>query len=177
MRKIKLYIATSINGYIAKSDGSVGWLDTIPNPNPTDYGYFDFLKSVDTTLMGNATYQQILGFDVPFPYADKINYVFSRTQSGVDEYATFVSENIVEFVQELTTQEGKDIWLVGGGELNGFFLKNGLIDEMIVSVMPMVLGSGIPLFGTGVKDVEIPFGLKEVVSFETGAVQLVYEKH
>ncbi len=176
MRKIKLYIATSIDGFIAKSDGSVGWLDTIPHPENEDYGYFDFYKSIDTTLMGNATYQQILTFDVPFPYSDKKNYVFSRTHSADNEDVSFVSENIGEFIQKLKTQKGSDIWLIGGGNLNAFFLQNNLIDEMIISVMPVVLGSGIPLFGASAKDVEIQFVLKETISFESGVVQLVYEK-
>ena len=176
MRKIVLYIATSIDGFIAKSDGSVEWLETIPNPTKTDYGYYEFYDSIDTTLMGNATYQQVLSFDIPFPYSGKTNYVFSRTQHADNEDVKFISKDIVEFVKELKAQVGNDVWLVGGGNLNAFFLENGLIDKMIVSVMPIVLGSGIPLFGANAKDVEVQFSLKKTTSFESGVVQLVYER-
>jgi len=174
MRKIKLYIAVSIDGYIAQSDGGVGWLDEVPNPNQADYGYFDFYKSIDTTLMGNATYRQILTFDIPFPYADKVNYVFSRTAQEDNQDVKFVQKNVADFVSELKSQEGGDIWLVGGGQLNAAFLKDGLIDEMIISIMPIVLGSGLPLFA--VQDVKDMFTLKKVVSFQSGVVQTIYEK-
>ncbi|MGB1241027.1 MAG: dihydrofolate reductase family protein [Chitinophagales bacterium] len=174
MRKIKLYIAISIDGYIAQSDGGVAWLDEVPNPDQTDYGYFDFYKSIDTTLMGNATYQQIRTFDIPFPYPDKVNYVFSRKEQVDNEDVRFVRKNAVDFVEELQSQKGGDIWLIGGGQLNAVFLKYGLIDEMIVSIMPIVLGSGIPLFAA--QDIKDMFTLKKVVSFQSGVVQTTYKK-
>ncbi len=174
MRKIKLYIAVSIDGYIAQSDGGVAWLDEIPNPDQTDYGYFDFYKSIDTTLMGNATYQQILTFDIPFPYADKTNYVFSRKEQVDNEDVKFVRKNVSDFVEELQSQKGGDIWLIGGGQLNAAFLEEGLIDEIIVSIMPIVLGSGMPLFA--VQNIKSRFNLKKVVSFQSGVVQTTYEK-
>lgn len=173
MRKIKLYIAISLDGYIAKSNGSIDWLDAVPNPDKSDYGYYSFYDSIDTTLMGNATYQQVRSFDIPFPYPDKTNFVFSQTPQKDNSDVKFVYENVLKFVEDLKSQKGSDIWLIGGGSLNAFFLKHDLIDEMIVSIMPIILGSGIPLFAS--KDVEIPLNLKEVLSFESGVVQLVYQ--
>lgn len=78
MRKIILYIATSVNGYIAKSDGSVDWLESIPNPNKDDYGCPKFYSSIDTTILGYNTYKQIINWDIEFPYKEKTNYVLTR---------------------------------------------------------------------------------------------------
>jgi dihydrofolate reductase len=78
MRKIVLYIAASLDGKIARKDGDVKWLDEFSDPEQMDYGYNDFLNSIDTTLMGNNTYKQLLGFGIDFPYRGKTNYVFTR---------------------------------------------------------------------------------------------------
>jgi dihydrofolate reductase len=175
MRNLILYIATSLDGFIARLDGRVDWLDAIPNPNQLDYGYADFYGSVDTTLMGNTTYQAVLDFGGEFPYADKTNYVFSRQTDVADtQYIQYVTDNAVDFVTDLKQKEGKDIWLVGGGQLNASLLKAGLIDKMIISIAPVVLGTGIPLFGSEVLD--SLFTLEKSDVFSTGFVQLVYAK-
>src|SRR5664279_1394932 len=123
MRKIKLYIAVSLDGKIAKPDGDVKWLDKIPNPDHLDYGYSDFLKSIDTTLMGNYTYKQLLGFGIDFPYGGKANYVFTRnTELKEDENVKYISTDPVSFVKDLKSSTGGDIWLIGGGEVNSLFL-------------------------------------------------------
>jgi dihydrofolate reductase len=82
MRSLKLYIAISLDNHIARSNGSVDWLESVPNPEQHDYGYQTFYDSIDTTLMGFNTYQEILNFGVYFPYPDKSNYVFSRRKPG-----------------------------------------------------------------------------------------------
>lgn len=145
MRKLLLYIATSIDGYIAKDDGSVGWLDELPHPEGEDYGYAQFYESIDTTLMGNKTYQQVLGFG-DFPYQGKENYVFSRQSHPSAEHVQFVTDDPAAFVGLLKGQQGGDIWLVGGGQLNTVMLDAGLIDEILLFQMPVALGSGIALF-------------------------------
>lgn len=145
MRKLLLYIATSIDGYIAASDGSVGWLDEVPHPEGEDYGYAEFYAGIDTTLMGNATYQQVLGFG-DFPYQGKENYVFSRQSYPNTEHVQFLQHDPAAFVNSLKHKTGGDIWLVGGGMLNTVMLDAGLIDEILLFQMPMVLGSGIALF-------------------------------
>lgn len=145
-RKIILYIACSLDGKIADRTGGVSWLESLPNPDQTDYGYTDFLATVDTTIMGNKTYQQILGFDIDFPYREKINYVVTRDKSLVkDEYVQYVSEGICDFIKELKQKPGKDIWCIGGGELIAMLLNHALLDEVRVFIMPVILGSGVPL--------------------------------
>ncbi len=174
MRKIKLYIAISLNGKIARQDGSVDWLEAIPNPDKTDHGYSDFYESIDTTIQGNNTYQQIISWGIDFPYADKKNYVFSR-KKGLENtpYVEFISENHLVFIEELKEQPGKDIWLIGGGTINTMFLNNKLIDEIQVFVMPIILSQGIELFEALPKETNLK--LIESKSYSTGAVELKYE--
>lgn len=174
MRKVKLYIAISLNGKIAKLDGSVNWLESLPNPEKIDYGYSDFYKTIDTTIQGNRTYKHILSWGIDFPYSDKKNYVFTRQQGLKDtKFVEFVSKNPVEFTRELKSKGGKDIWLVGGGELNTLFLSNCLVDEIQVFVMPIILDEGIDLFNTLPADINLK--LIESKSYSTGAVELRYE--
>ena len=175
MRKIKLYIAVSIDGFIADKNGRVEWLENLPNPDFLDYGYFDMYNSIDTTLMGNITYQQVLGFDMPFPYSDKTNFVFTRNQSLTeDENVTFVNDNIIDFVKKMKSKKGKSIWLIGGGQVNSILLNANLIDEMIVSYMPIVLGDGVPLFSSNTQLKS--FRLLKSETFSTGVVSLTYVK-
>ncbi len=141
MRKVKLFIASSLDGYIAKEDGTVDWL-----PENTDSGYDQFYSSIDTVLMGKKTYEQILTFG-KFPYKDKISYVFTRNpeQKKKDENVEFTSE-VEEFTKKLISSSGKDIWLVGGSDITSTFFNLKFVDELILSVIPVVLGKGIPLF-------------------------------
>ncbi len=175
MRKIKLYIAISLDNYIARADGDINWLESFPTPEGEDFGYGTLMANVDTTLMGNKTYQQVLGFDMPFPYTGCENYVFTRQQDlKSDENVQFVSSDAVSFIQDLKSKPGKDIWLIGGGQLNTLLLNADLIDEMIITVLPIILGEGIPLFGPTAK--EKVFHLEEAKTFENGFVQMIYRK-
>ena len=172
MRKIKLYIATSLNGKIAKLDGSVEWLESIPNPEKTDHGYTDFLQAIDTTIMGRKTYDQLLSWG-PFPYPDKTNFVFtnnSKLENSDD--VEFVSAEHVEFAKALKNQPGKDIWLVGGGTLNTTFLNANLIDEIQLFVMPIIIPQGIELFCNIPQETRLE--LVESKTYSTGAVELKY---
>lgn len=175
MRKVKLYIAVSIDGLIADKDGGIDWLNALPNPDNLDYGYFEMYNSIDATLMGNITYQQVLGFDIPFPYSDKQNFVFTRNQSLTkDENVTYISDDIVNFVNDLKVKEGKSIWLIGGGKINTILLNANLIDEMIITYIPTVLGEGIPLFTS---DLQLKsFRLLKSEIHNTGVVSLTYVK-
>lgn len=175
MRKVKLYIAVSIDGFIADKNGSVTWLEEFPNPDRLDYGYFAMYDSIDTTLMGNATYQQVLGFDIPFPYSDKQNFVFTRNNAVTkDDNVTFISDDIIGFIKTLKQKKGKSIWLIGGGQINTILLDADLIDEMIISYMPIVLGEGIPLFASATQLKS--FRLLKSEIFGTGVVSLTYVK-
>jgi len=147
MKKLILYIAASLDGKIAKPDGDVAWLEQLPNPDQSDYGYTDFYKTLDTTLMGRKTYDQVLGFDLKDPlYPKTTNYVFTTQKDNPVEGFEFVNEDPVTFTKKLKQQAGKDIWLIGGATINTPLFNAGLIDEMMVFVMPIVLGDGIPLF-------------------------------
>ena len=175
MRKVILYIAVSLDHYIARKNGAVDWLENaVEHIKDEDYGYKAFYDGIDTTLMGRKTFDEILGFDVPFPYPDKSNYVFTSNNEFEHEYAQGIKENASAFLQQLKQEAGKDIWLVGGGRLITDFAENGLIDEMILTVFPILLGEGIPLF--------LPFQngssytLKENKSYTNGIVQLHYQK-
>ena len=133
----------SLDGYIAGPNGELDWLEA---GGGLDYGYDDFYASIDTTLMGNATYPVTLTVDT-FPYPEKTNYIFTRSTPPPDTpHVRFISGDIAGFVGALKEAPGKDIWLVGGGQINTIMLNAGLIDELILTVFPLVLGRGIPLF-------------------------------
>ncbi len=147
MKKIILYIATSLNGYIAKANGSVDWLEGIPNPHNENYGYNDLLDLIDTTIQGNNTYRQILDWGIDFPYKGKDNYVITQNANLVsDENVTYISSDHLNFIEKLKNGSGKNIWLVGGGKVNSLLLNNGLIDEIHQFIMPIVIEDGIKLF-------------------------------
>ena len=146
MRKIKLYIAQSMDGYIAEMDGGLDWLMNHPNPEQTDYGYADFYKTVDTLLMGARTYESIVAMDLSWPYEDSQTYVVTHNPIPTQENRSSISSNVIERIKQLKSYPGKDIWIVGGGELISTLLSHQLIDSMIITTMPILLGGGIPLF-------------------------------
>ena len=144
MRKINLFIASSLDGYIARSDGSVDWL-----PENTASGYERFIKSIDTVVMGKKTYDQVLTFG-DYPYKDKKSYVLTRSNDyRYNENIEFVLD-AEKLVKALLSDTGTNIWLIGGAEVISTFVNLGFVDEIILSIVPVVLGKGIPLF----KDIE-----------------------
>ncbi|MBK5719571.1 dihydrofolate reductase [Dysgonomonas sp. Marseille-P4677] len=153
MRKIKLYIASSIDGYIADLDGGLDWLSKYPITPEFNYGYDIFFESVDSVIMGGRTYRDILNMDVIYPYESKTSYVITRNKiSSLKENIRFITNNVIETISDLKEKEGKDIWLVGGGEIISMLLSHDLIDEMIITYIPTILGDGIPLFLKSKKD-------------------------
>ncbi len=174
MRKVQLYIAASLDGYIARKDGGIDWLSAVEKKGE-DYGYGEFIASVDATLMGRKTFEQVLSFEGEFPYMGKENYVFSRSrrdQGGVP--VQMVNDGPAAFVGQLKNKPGGNIWLIGGGQLNTVLLNAGLIDELILSVIPVILGEGIPLFDGQPEEARLR--LRRQQAFDTGLVQLVYER-
>ena len=173
MRKIKLYIAISLNGKVARPDGEVDWLDAIPNPDQLDYGYFAFYDTIDTTIQGYNTYQKVLDWGVEFPYKDKTNYVLTRqSDRKPNEHVTFLHENPIAFIRDLKSQEGKDIWLIGGGQVNTILWNENLIDEIWMYVMPIVIPDGIDLFAFLPNESQVQ--LMDSKSYPNGVVELKY---
>jgi dihydrofolate reductase len=169
VRRIKLFIATSLDGFIARADGGVDWLYT-----DGDYGMRDFFASVDTTLIGRKTHDRMVAWGHP-SYPGMKNYVFSRDRRADDGVpVTFVSGDIEQFVGSLRRAPGKDIWLVGGADLVDTFREHDLIDDVILSVHPVLLGDGIRLFPD--RHEPFPLELTRCVEYERGLVQLSYRK-
>lgn len=176
MKKVKLYIAISLDGYIARKDGSIDWLEALPNPNKIDYGYMDFYESIDTVIMGRKTYDQILGFDVPWPYEKCTTYLATRESDYTPPtpQTKVIQGEIGAATRSILQEGGKDIWLVGGGQLVAYYLNEGLIDEMMLFIIPTIIGEGIHLFPSPVN--ESSFKLHKTEHYETGAALLHYTK-
>ena len=167
MRKVTLYIAASLDGYIAGPEDDLDWLEA---GGSLEYGYKDFYDSIDTTLMGNSTYKVVLTAAEAFPYPEKTNFVFTRGPLPPDtQHVRFVSGDIVAFVGTMKDGPGKGIWLVGGGQINTAMVNAGLIDEIILTVFPIILGEGLPLFAPGAD--LTTFKTVGCKSYETGLVQ------
>ena len=167
-------MAISLDGKIAMPDGGVEWLETIPMPEDGDYGYTSFYASIDTTIQGYSTYQQLMNWDFDFPYPDKKNYVVT-TKQGLSNttYVEFIAQDHIAFIKNLKASEGKDIWLVGGGKLNAMLLEANLIDEIQLFIMPIVLTKGIDMFSMLPNE----YGLKLIESkvYANGVVETRYE--
>jgi dihydrofolate reductase len=148
MGKVVFYGAISLDGYLARENHSLDWLFGTEGEHET--GYQEFYDSIDTILMGRSTYDQI-GILSPdnFMYEGKECYVFSRTLKGSTENVNFINEDIVGFTQSLKEQEGKRIWIVGGGEVLQPLLKAKLVDEFIIQIAPTIIGRGIKMFVPG----------------------------
>lgn len=175
MRKIKLYIASSIDGYIARPDGDLDWLTKYPITPDLNYGYDKFFDSVDAVIMGGRTYRDILNMDVIYPYKDKRSYVITQNKINTpQENIHFISDTIIEIVSDLKEKEGKDIWLVGGGEIISLLLSHDLVDEMIITCIPTLLGDGIPLFPKTKK--ESTWKLIKNQSYVNGITYTEYQK-
>ncbi|MAS93991.1 MAG: diacylglycerol kinase [Verrucomicrobiales bacterium] len=143
-----VYIAASLDGYIATVDGGIDWLEDAPNPSGGDFGFADFICQIDALVMGRGTFEKVLEFD-HWPYTHPV-FVVSNSLGSVPEHlegkASIVSGSPSEVVKELAA-EGLENLYIDGGKVIQSFLKDDLIDELIVTRFPKLLGSGIPLFG------------------------------
>jgi dihydrofolate reductase len=176
-RNIIVYITTSADGFIARTDGSIDWLDR-PRPKG-NYGMGAFYKSIDTILWGRKTCDMALDFQkkrMPGSAFDTNvkNYVFtsSLTQSTAPAGVEFVNEPIKEFAGRLREQKGKDIWIMGGAGIIASFLDEGEIDEFMIHVIPKFIGEGIPLIAPDRRTV--PLKLISCTKFTDGVVRLHY---
>jgi len=177
MSKVILYIASSIDGFIARGNGSLDWLDNLPNPDNIDHGYNELLADIDTIIMGRKTYDILIGFGIDWPYTNKKTYIVSKnSELTISTPNTFlVNDELNTLTHHIKLSNSKNCWLVGGGELIHFYLNNNLVDKMIISIAPVVLGEGIPLF-VG-KSLPSNWMLVDVEKFNTGIVNLTYNKN
>ncbi|MGL4317083.1 MAG: dihydrofolate reductase family protein [Pseudomonas sp.] len=165
------YVAASLDGYIARPDGRVDWLEAL-QASGADHGYSAFYDGIDALLMGRMTFDTLQSFDGPWPYAGKPCTVLTRNPleqlpDGVSMRHCTPAEALADFAE----QGHRRVWLVGGGSLAGNCFAAGLLDELVVSLVPYLLGAGIPLFSTGL---ERQLTLHEQRSFASGVVQLHY---
>ena len=167
------YVAASLDGYIATPDGKVDWLSVVDQPGE-DYGYADFLKSVEVLFMGSKTYEQVLGFG-DWPYPDKTTYVFSkRDLKPVNQTVKIISMSPDLLVEQVNNAGVKHAWLVGGASLASSFRKYNRISKFIISIIPIVLGEGVRMLKpAGTRE---SMELIESKTYEMGLVQLTYVK-
>jgi dihydrofolate reductase len=170
-RKIILYIAMSLDGYIAKPNDDLSFLSIVEKEGE-DYGYNDFVATVDTVLIGRKTYDWVTK-QVEFPHADKTAYVITRTPRPSIGNTFFYTGDIVELINKLKSEPGRNIFCDGGAEIVNELLKNNLIDELILSVIPVLVGEGTRLFKEGRP--ERALKLIAAKTFESGLVQLRYQ--
>jgi dihydrofolate reductase len=168
MRRVRLFIATSLDGYIAGRDDDLGW-----RFDDADYGYAAFYQSIDTVLVGRRTYEVAQSL-AEWPYAGRRVVVFTRAgEARVTSPDTVATPRPpADIVAELRARPGKDLWLVGGGALVNSFMAAGLIDDVIVSIHPVLLGDGIPLVGRGAP--RMPLALVGERRYPSGLMQLTY---
>jgi len=171
MRKVTFSVANSLDNYIARKDGAVDWL--LLDEEATS-GLAEFWKTIDAVVIGRKTYEPVLKSGTPFPaYPGVKNYVLSRTlQQSPDKNLEIIREDAVKFVRKLKTEEGRDIFVMGGGSLAKPLFEANLIDEIGVNIQPMLLGSGIPLFHEMKQQIDLD--LIECKTFKNGCVSITY---
>ncbi len=166
--KVRLYVATSLDGFVAGPDHGLDWLFT-----DGDYGFKAFYGAVGGLVMGRKTYDVVRGFG-EWPYTDRPCWVFSRRPAVAHAGVRFVAGRPSDLIDEIAEEAGGPIWLVGGGEITAEFMVAGLVDELILSIHPIILGDGVRLFHRGIPRMDL-----ELVNSETwasGLVQLTYAR-
>lgn len=170
-RKLILYIACSLDGYIASKNDNIDFLNTVAVEGE-DYGYGEFINSVDTVIVGRKTYDKVLSMGYDFPHADKESYIITRTQKDPIGNIHFYNGSLKELVENLKTKPGKNIFCDGGAEIVNLLLKDQLFDELYISIIPCLLGSGTKLFNE--INVESQIKLIDSTAYKSGLVQLHY---
>ena len=175
MRKISLFIAMSLDGYIAKPDDDLSFLKLVDKEGE-DYGYLEFTNTIDTLIIGRRTYDYVLKEIGPSHYdnGQRDVYVITRTERPKVGRTTFYTGKITELVKKLKSEKGKNIYCDGGAEVINELLKHDLIDEFIISVIPVLLGNGIRLFKDGRPEQILEFITAK--TFEAGLTQLHYKR-
>jgi len=170
-RKIIVYIAASVDGYIAKPNDDLSFLNIVAREGE-DYGYLDFVNSIDTVILGRRTYDWVMSQVPEFPHADKITFVITHTERPAVGSVQFYTGSLSELIRELKSTPGMDVFVDGGAEVVHALLQENLVDELILSVIPVALGDGIALFKSGRP--EHLLNLTSVKRYESGLVQMRY---
>jgi dihydrofolate reductase len=171
-RKLVLYISMSLDGYIATKDNSLEFLSMVEQEGE-DYGYNDFVKSVDAVIIGRKTYEKVIAMGYDYPHTDKDVYIVTRTAKPSIGSFKFYTDDLSRLVNHLKSQPGKNIYCDGGAEIANELIKNNLVDEFIISVIPILLGDGIKLFKDG--RAELKLELISAKQFPKGLTQLHYK--
>lgn len=147
--KNSVFIATSIDGYIADKNGNIDWLHSIPNPDGIDMGYSEFMSQIDALIMGRKTFETVCGFDIDWPYTKPV-FVLSNTLKSIpDKFvskAELIKGDLIEIIKILNSKGFTNLYIDGGTTIQSFLNEN-LIDEMIITTIPILLGGGTSLFG------------------------------
>ncbi len=179
--RVTIHMAASLDGFIARKDGSVDWLETsdeFAGGDTLDSGFVDaFLETIDCYVMGSRTYETALGFEgkgLGWSYGDKPTFVLTRRElPRTRNTVEFYSGDLAQFVNERLRPAFRAIWFVGGGAVTADCLRLGLADEVRYSILPILLGDGIP-FSDNLNN-DIPLHLSEVKAYKSGMVELCYE--
>ncbi|MEO2207950.1 dihydrofolate reductase family protein [Paenibacillus pabuli] len=163
--KVVLYIAMSLDGYIARKDGSVDWLFDVEGDGG-DNGYAAFYQTIGTVVMGRTTYEDVLKLSEEFPYADRPTYVLSRSEQPPAPHVQFTTEPVETLIPRLQQASDADLWIVGGGQLVQAVMEKQLLHEIEVAIIPKILGEGIPLFPEGI----VPSNLKMIGTQTLGQI-------
>lgn len=175
MRKVTLFIAMSLDGYIADKDGGVDWLNGQEEDGENMDTYSDFIKGIDTIIMGWNTYHQLTSELSPeeWVYPEQVSYVITHREIPSTERIRFTSESPCDLVKRLREEEGNGIWICGGANIVRQLMETDLIDTLHISVIPTLLGDGVRLFGPLEKEQKLR--LVKTQSYN-GITDLVYEK-
>lgn len=173
MGKVIVYVAQSLDGYIARKDGDISWLSRYENQGE-DHGYKEFLRDVATLVVGSATYEQVLAF-AGWPYGDKKTYVLTgrdlKKAPGAD--IEFYAGDLSRLLGRIRSKSDKNIWIVGGAQVVSSLLNEKLVDELMVFIVPILLAEGIGLFASLERETELTLiGSKR---YQTGIVLTHYE--
>jgi dihydrofolate reductase len=172
-RKVIVYIATSVDGYIAKPNDDLSFLSIVQQEGE-DYGYSKFVNSVDTVILGRKTYDWVLTQVPKFPHADKTSFIITRTARPSIGKTNFYTGKLKDLIANLKTEHGKNIFVDGGAEIVNELLKENLIDEFIISVIPILVGNGTKLFKDGRPELKLE--LVSTKQFEKGLTQVHYRR-
>jgi len=176
MRKLSLFIATSLEGFIAKSNDDLSFLKLVEKEGE-DYGYAEFTSNIDTIILGRKTYDYVrkeIGSS-HYDNGPRDVYVITRTARPSVGRTTFYTGKLTELVQRLKSDSGKNIYCDGGAEIINELLQHDLLDEFIISVIPILVGNGTRLFKDNRPEQQLEF--VSAKSFETGLVQLHYKRN